>query len=362
MSYDALVVGGGLVGSSTALALADAGHKIAIVDAKPAITELKENLDLRVVALSTASLAWLKHIAVFEQLDRQRIGCFRQISACEKDVNKLLDFSAEKMQLDYLGIIAENQHVLYCMHQRILQHHNIDSYFEHKLKSINEFEAQLTIGADGGNSWLRQQLGITVQQKDYQQRALVCYVQTEKSHNNIAWQRFLDTGPLAFLPMHAPNLYSIVWTLPQDATLLQASADELTTALQTATAGHFGAVQLAAKPASFPLRMQHAQSYGAQSCILLGDAIHTIHPLAGQGVNLGFTDAADLFKLLNKTAVKHWGHELTCQKFERQRRLQNTLMAQGMSLFLKPRLRHVGMQLFKHSQLLKKMAMQVALG
>ncbi len=364
MQYDAAIIGGGLVGSSIALALADAGHQIAVIDAKPAIDRLPEQLDLRVVALSNASLAWLKHIKIFSQLRSERLNYFTNITVCEEDTDSTLEFSAEKMVLDYLGIIVENQHVLYTLQQRVLQHKNIASHFSYALQSRDDFGAKLTIGADGGNSWLREQLGITSQQKDYQQRALVCYVKTQTPHKNTAWQRFLPTGPIALLPMHDQNLCSIVWTLPnEDAQQKQAlTLQALSAVITEATGENFGEIHVASKAASFPLRMQHAHQYGHDACILLGDAIHTIHPLAGQGVNLGFADARDLFTLLNKTDSQHWGKDLLRQKFERSRRTHNAVLAHGMSIFLNEKLRHRGMQLFRHSDSLKKIAMQVALG
>ncbi len=364
MLYDAAITGGGLVGSSLALALADAGYKIQLIDAKPCVNILPESLDLRVVALSKTSLDWLNQINVRSLLKSERVGHFETVSVCEDDVNNPLNFNSDTIPLDYLGIIVENQHVLYALHQRVMNHKHIHHQFSSQFQDIHAIDATLIIGADGADSELRRQLGITVQHKNYHQRALVCYVHTEKPHQHIAWQRFLPTGPIAFLPMHDETVSSIVWTLPeQEAKEKQSlSIENLSVEITQATQQYFGKVKIISKVASFPLRMQHAHDYGAQHCILLGDAIHTIHPLAGQGVNLGFADAQCLYQLLKATPTQHWRHVLLRQKFERARRGHNTLIMRSMNGFLNQPVRRVGIRIFRHSSWLKKMATLVAMG
>lgn len=310
------VVGAGLVGASLALGLAQAGHRVRLIDAQAPV-KIGETLDLRVVALNPASIAWLQQTGIWDLLDQSRIGKFTSLAI--EDQGQSLSFEAAEHGLNKLGVIVENNHLVSVAQAACQKHPLIESQFSTEFV-YDKTAPDLIIAADGAQSALRQALRIPCFTHDYHQKAMVAYVRLEKPHRNQAWQIFLPTGPLAFLPMADPHIASIVWTQPQED-------------LTLASNHHYGSIEIISEIAYFPLRMQLADQYFKNQVVFVGDAIHAIHPLAGQGVNLGFADATVLLKMLLEQDPSRWSHPLLLKRYQRSRKPHNLMMAHAMSAF-----------------------------
>jgi 2-octaprenylphenol hydroxylase len=195
------------------------------------------------------------------------------------------------------------------------------------------YQAQLVVGADGAHSWTRAQVNITVEEKEYKQTALIATLFIEKTHGETAFQIFLPTGPLAFLPLADPQQISIVWSSDED--LLALSPEDFLRRLQIHAQDRYGQIKLVSTPRRFPLSMRHAKEYVKARLALIGDAAHTLHPLAGQGLNLGIADAACLAEVILKAHIKNKAYffESTLKAYQRIRRAENMKMILSMSAF-----------------------------
>ena len=307
--YDLLIVGGGMVGLTLALAVRKLSNlSVAIVD-DTSPNELTAEPDVRVSAINQASEQVFKNLDVWPLITNLRHKPYQAMHIWDKAAGGKLDFDADDVNKDNLGAIIENNVIRTALWQKAQQDSGI-AFINQKIASIgvgeNEvfasFEGQMPIvasfiiGADGANSWLRSQLDMPLTFRDYDHHALVATVKTEQSLKPTAWQVFLPTGPLAFLPLYEEGSYSIVWsTNPNDAERLQGlTAEEFGKEITAASDGKLGQLTLASKRYSYPLKMRLARDFIKERAILIGDAAHTIHPLAGQGVNLGIIDAVAL--------------------------------------------------------------------
>jgi 2-octaprenylphenol hydroxylase len=343
-SYDILIVGAGMVGSCLALALGRLSKfRIALVEANlPAPSgTLHGDYDLRVSAITRASENIFKNIGAWQSIKARRISPFREMHVWDTAGIGEIHFDSAEIGESHLGHIIENRVIQSALLEQCQGLNNIDLYAPVRSKEIIQstheiylrleegpcLSARLLIGADGANSQVRQWAGISNRGWDYQQKGLVATVQTEKPHQETAWQRFLPQGPLAFLPLDNPYRCSIVWsTTPDDATQLLALEDhEFAAALATAFEYRLGAIQAISPRSAFPLRLRHAETYIQPRLALIGDAAHIIHPLAGQGVNLGLLDATTLAEVL-VTAQRSAGDPgslITLRRFERWRKGDN---------------------------------------
>ena len=307
--YDLLIVGGGMVGLTLALAVRKLSNlSVAIVD-DTSPNELTAEPDVRVSAINQASEQVFKNLDVWSLITNLRHKPYQAMHIWDKAAGGKLDFDADDVNKDNLGAIIENNVIRTALWQKAQQDSGI-AFINQKIASIgvgeNEvfasFEGQMPIvasfiiGADGANSWLRSQLDMPLTFRDYDHHALVATVKTEQSLKPTAWQVFLPTGPLAFLPLYEEGSYSIVWsTNPNDAERLQGlTAEEFGKEITAASDGKLGQLTLASERYSYPLKMRLARDFIKDRAILIGDAAHTIHPLAGQGVNLGIIDAVAL--------------------------------------------------------------------
>lgn len=307
--YDLLIVGGGMVGLTLALAVRKLSNlSVAIVD-DTSPKELTAEPDVRVSAINQASEQVFKNLDVWSLITNLRHKPYQAMHIWDKAAGGKLDFDADDVNKDNLGAIIENNVIRTALWQKAQQDSGI-AFINQKIASIgvgeNEvfasFEGQMPIvasfiiGADGANSWLRSQLDMPLTFRDYDHHALVATVKTEQPLKPTAWQVFLPTGPLAFLPLYEEGSYSIVWsTNPNDAQRLQGlSAEEFGKEITAASDGKLGQLTLASERYSYPLKMRLARDFIKDRAILIGDAAHTIHPLAGQGVNLGIIDAVAL--------------------------------------------------------------------
>ncbi|GLX85170.1 2-octaprenyl-6-methoxyphenol hydroxylase [Thalassotalea loyana] len=337
--YDLLIVGGGMVGLTLALAVRKLSNlSVAIVD-DTSPNELTAEPDVRVSAINQASEQVFKNLDVWSLITNLRHKPYQAMHIWDKSAGGKLDFDADDVNKDNLGAIIENNVIRTALWQKAQQDSGI-AFINQKIASIgvgeNEvfasFEGQMPIvasfiiGADGANSWLRSQLDMPLTFRDYDHHALVATVKTEQALKPTAWQVFLPTGPLAFLPLYEEGSYSIVWsTNPNDAERLQGlAAEEFGKEITAASDGKLGQLTLASQRYSYPLKMRLARDFIKDRAILIGDAAHTIHPLAGQGVNLGIIDAvalADSFAdLVNSNQLTDIDAHVALKAFARWRK------------------------------------------
>ena len=354
---DVVIIGGGLVGGLTALLLAKGGIQATVLDAAP-ILDAEKVLSVanpRVLALSQATIHLLKTVNVWDKLARQMPYTGMQV--WNKNGYGEINFgqASQKMPSDEqsLGSMVEPSILNLAIQQQMLQ--QVQDYRTQvkvvrveqgvhcwivQLADGTTLKTKLVIGADGANSFVREQAMIELDVLDYQQAGLSCAIRTTMPHQYVARQIFLPTGPLAFLPMaslnaeQAEHWISIVWTLPDDyADEYSALNDAHFMQLLTRERHHMLGEVLEVTPrAKFPLKARAAQRYVKAGLALIGDAAHVIHPLAGQGVNIGCLDAAVLCDVLLKDKQRGvWAHEQTLKRYEHQRKGQNDAMMHSMS-------------------------------
>lgn len=344
-SYDIVIIGAGMVGASAALALAQQGHKIAIIEyGQEQVFDVSQNYDLRVSAISPSSEKLLARLGIWPLVQSHRACAYHKMTVWDENSTGILNFDAAAQANSHLGHIIENNLLTYALHQQLKHHELIDAYWQNSVKSIenshdgvsitlnsnNTIHAKLLIAADGKLSTTRTLLDIQTVANSYDQRAIVANVSTELSHQNTAWQRFLNTGPLAFLPLDNQQS-SIVWSCTNERAESVMALDDTSFCQQLSDAfeAKLGAVTSTSQRASFPLSWQYAEHTVKNRCVLIGDAAHSIHPLAGQGVNLGFSDVQLLSHLLSKTALQN-PHKLL-RKYERQRKHDSAVTLHGMT-------------------------------
>lgn len=318
--FDILIVGGGMAGAALACALgaADTGWRIGLVEqAPPQDTDMGPvddsllGFELRVSALSLASQYFLDRLGVWRDIQARRASPYTGMYVWDAEGTGHIEFQAADLYEPALGHIVENrvtqtalwrrlrQLPVEPLADRVLAWQPLERGSQVILGDGRTLRARLVVAADGADSPLRRMAGIGTREWDYQQMAIVATVATEQSHQRIAWQRFLDTGPLAFLPLRGRDgaqFSSIVWsTTPEAAQRLLALDDAaFRQELGLAFEHRLGSVTGVSRRAAFPLRQRHAKTYVRPGLALVADAAHTIHPLAGQGINLGLLDVAVL--------------------------------------------------------------------
>ena len=332
--FDVVIAGAGMVGASLACLLAESSLSIALVDRKPLVQGKdsdspklhSDKFDPRVSAISQASQQLFRQLGVWEDMNAARVCNYNAMEVWDAEGTGSIDFSAVEINQPELGSIVENSIIIAALHKRLAQLENVFPITPFSIESFEQVEredglivklnaddgqeiwAPLIIAADGANSKLRALANFECREWDYEQHALVTTVRTQLPHNNTALQRFMETGPLAFLPLRAAteddtqHFCSIVWSmLPDQAErMMSLSEDEFNSALAAALESKLGAIEWSDKRFVFPLRQRHALDYVKESIVLVGDAAHTIHPLAGQGVNRGLLDAKALAEELQR--------------------------------------------------------------
>lgn len=345
-NYDIAIVGGGIVGLTTALALAEQDFSVLVTEPKYHRATLPEPFDARSYALTQSSIRIFDKLGVWELVDQQRNAGINNISVWDAESRGYIEFSPRSVNERSFGVIIENANLLGALQSRIEAHKNIQIERERFLSSNcsnNErtvtFETgrkittRLLVGCDGGDSPVRHHLGISATQIPYRQSALVCNVKTSLDHQFIARQIFRPNGPLAFLPLAERNQSAIVWTTSEvECAELCGLADEIFNQRISAAFDHkLGACEVVTGRFQFTLQKMHAKRYDAERAVLVGDAAHIIHPLAGQGLNLGLLDAAALADVCRDPAAR-LDHGILQQpsralrRYSRWRTSENSLM------------------------------------
>ena len=387
--YDIIVAGGNMTGACLACALADSGLRIAVVEAGawPDEQDLAER-DLRVSALTQASQHILEHLGAWDFIAAHRLSPFTDMHVWDARGAGEIHFACTDIGEPVLGHIAENRVIQAGLIEVLRNAQTVELIGPAAITSCEwdgngahvrladgcELRADLVVGADGARSLVRAQAGIGVHGWSYDQIAVVVNVATEEPHRHTAWQRFLPDGPLAFLPL-SDGMSAIVWsTSPQHAEALLAMDDAaFREALGEAFAFRLGRITDNGPRAGFPLRLQHAAHYVRPGLALIGDAAHTIHPLAGQGVNLGFLDAAALAEVLlqGHAQGRSAGDIVPLRRYERWRKADNLATMFAMDAFkrvfgsrLPPLrwLRNAGLRLADHGGPLKRHMVRQAMG
>lgn len=356
MQADLIIVGAGMVGSALALALKDSGLDILLIDGSPLSVkpfDAEAAFEPRVSALSAASQRILDRLGAWPGVVARRASPYGEMQVWDGTGTGAIHFSAASVHADVLGHIVENRVVqgalleplhdsgIGLMPNARLEHlrHSGDDWLL-TLVDGRQLRAPLVIAADGANSAVRRLAGCATREWDYLHHAIVTSVRCEQPHRRTAWQRFTDDGPLAFLPLDRQgdeHWCSIVWSVtPEEAERLMALGDEaFCSALGEAFEHRLGRVEHSDPRLCIPLRQRHAKRYVEPGLALIGDAAHTIHPLAGQGVNLGFLDAAVLAEVLLHAHARgeRLADEKVLSRFERRRMPYNLGMMAAMEGF-----------------------------
>lgn len=388
-SFDVTIIGGGMVGLSLAAALKDTDMRIAVIEGNTLEEHLDETPEVRVSALNRASEIFLKNLHVWNGIEKKRLAEYTGIQVWEKDSFAAISFDAESLYQPNLGHIIENKVIQLSLFEQVKQQDNVTLFMPCRCQNMTMGESEawlvldngqslttkLVVGADGANSWVRTQSDIPLTHWDYGHSALVANIVTELPHDGVARQIFTPDGPLAFLPMDDEHLCSIVWsTDPIRAEQLQTVSDEeFNKALTVEFDNRLGLCEVTTERQICPLKMRFARDFVQERVVLVGDAAHTIHPLAGQGVNLGFLDAAALAEVLLET----WqdgldiGRKKNLRRYERWRKAEASKMIAAMQGFkvlfdgdfpLKKLVRGIGMSLFNGLTGPKDEMMKRALG
>lgn len=387
MRVDIAVVGGGVVGMVSALLLADAGFDVMLVDPVTQLPARDDPYDLRTFALTPASQRILAHCGVWGALDLARVSTFQAIEVWDGAGDGLVRFDASAGVRLPLAYLVELSNLITACHRTLALRARIrDLAGQVNVVVMNEREcvlhladgrelvAGVVLACDGADSPLRALCGIEVDEVDYGQQAIVANVTTTLPHAGTARQRFLASGPLAMLPLPPPCETAVVWsTSPEEAAWALACTDEEFCArLGTAFESRLGRVLATSRRLTFPLRRQHAREYVHERVALVGDAAHVVHPLAGQGLNLGLLDAATLAELLaSRESIALRAPQSLLKRYARMRRGENLLMLmvtdQLNRLFAATnpamvQLRNAGLRMTQHLRPLKRRLLARAMG
>ena len=387
------IVGAGCVGLTLALGLAKQGIDVVVLDAAPEHSvpeQVSDQYSLRVSALSLASQGLLTELGAWQAIMAMRAQVYTTMDVRDKDSFGKICFAAQEQDLSHLGHIVENDVIRKALLETLANYNNASVMFDSPYQQIHQSDtdvfltlkngtpiiAKLLVACDGANSAIRQQYKMPLTFWDYDHHAIVATIKTQLPHNQVARQVFLPDGPLAFLPLPEANTHSIVWsTSPTKAKALMAMPDtEFNKALMSEFDGQCGLCEIVSQRQVFPLKMRYARKWLDNRVILMGDAAHTIHPLAGLGMNLGLKDAAYLLQLL-ADAPSSKQHEFAphtlLRQYERGRKADaqtHIAMMQGLKeLFegqhpLKKLIRGVGLNFVDNLSPLKQLFADQALG
>jgi len=387
--FDLIIVGGGMVGAAMACAMGDRELKVALIEGRvPDLSWPKAAYENRVSAITRASQYVFENLNAWPQMVNRRVSAYRKMEVWDSTGGGHIHFDSADIAEPDLGHIIENSVIQAALWERLKQLPSVHCFAPATPKQLQItqqqvsltlddgrlLEADLIVGADGGRSWVRQQAGFESKGWSYQQDAVVATVGHELSHQACCWQRFAADGPLAFLPLDEKTC-SIVWsTSPEHAEqLLALNEVAFLKALQLSFGDSLGKMCTVGERAAFPLRLAHTTRYTGLRLALIGDAAHSIHPLAGQGVNLGLGDMSSLADTLSAAKIRgeNIGDMAVLRRYERARKADNVLMMGAMDGFKRlfsndqPVLRfarNLGLSVTDRISPIKQLFMQQALG
>ncbi|PIQ42964.1 MAG: hypothetical protein COV52_09295 [Gammaproteobacteria bacterium CG11_big_fil_rev_8_21_14_0_20_46_22] len=344
--FDVIINGAGVAGLTLAIALSKQDFSVLLVDPREALGELDDNIDLRVRAINESSRKILSNLGVWQRLDAARYGRFESVEVWNQE--GAVHYDASLSGASFLSAVVEEKQLLLALEQALNETSVQRVYAKARhlkqftdsvivlLDNDERYEASVLVGADGAHSWVREAAGIALKTKSYGQSGLVATVKHEKPHAHCACQRFMPTGPLVFLPLADLHGSSIVWSLPNEQTQGYCELDKavFNKALEHAFESRLGEVSVQSERVAFPLIERLAASFVAPHIALVSDAAHTMHPLAGLGLNLGLMDVAWLVDVLNKAKTEHLpiGDERILVRYHQARvfpvlKLQKTMAA-----------------------------------
>lgn len=332
-----IIIGAGLVGLAQALALAQKNAQVVLIEEKKFIFP-SEKLTARVSAINSSSIEFLKALNIWDGIEPARVSSLQKLIVWDDLTHAEIEFDAAQIAAKELGAIVENRELQRVLFASVEQFKNIEIIYAKPQKIENQIlhldnqqviEAELIIGADGPQSWLRNYLNIETAERSYYQQAIIACVQIEKTHQNAGWQNFLNTGPLALLPLNNPHHCAIVWSSEElrAAELMNCGEAQFNLEINNAFGSRLGEIKLISERQLFPLIKRHAKNYVLPGIALIGDAAHSLHPLAGQGLNLGLMDAKCLAQYIDE---KNSGNFKNLRRYERARKAANTNMLMAM--------------------------------
>ncbi|QNP18767.1 3-demethoxyubiquinol 3-hydroxylase [Providencia rettgeri] len=388
-SYDVVVVGAGMTGAAAALGFAQEGMRVALLEkAQPVAFDPQSAPDVRISAISRASVELLEQLGAWQHVKAMRSAPYRQLETWEEPDSNVV-FDAKSLGLPELGFMVENRVLQLALWQECEKYSNLDLVCPAKLINLYQpkqqkewmlalddghtLQAKLVVGADGANSQVRKMAGIGSRGWQYRQSCMLISIQTQQPQQDKTWQQFFPSGPRAFLPLY-DNWASLVWyDSPAKIRRLQGmSMEQLTGAISEAFPERLGPV-IAIASGAFPLTRHHASRYVMDGLALIGDAAHTINPLAGQGVNLGYRDVDALLKevIYAREYIQPWNSLGVLKRYQRRRLPDNLIMQAGMDVFYMAFSENLpGLKIFRNLGLMaaqrageaKKLALKYALG
>ncbi len=357
--FDILIVGGGMIGSALALGLSRQGWQVGLIEGAPAASLMApaepassvDDFEPRVSAISLASQRLLEELGAWPKVQASRHCGYREMTVWDGDGTGRIHFDAAELHARSLGTIVENRNIVRALFEslsdssvQLLDGVRVKAWSRGQGVELEDgrcLAARLVVGADGALSRLRQWSGLATREWDYDQQAIVCTVRTSQNHRYTAWQRFSPTGPLAFLPLlneaGDEHFCSIVWS--QDTLearrLMALETESFRKELEAAIERELGEVLAVSRRFAFPLRQRHAKDYIADGLALVGDAAHTIHPLAGQGANLGYGDVRALLEELGRARELGLAPDdaSVLARYQRRRKGENLAMMVAMEGF-----------------------------
>ncbi|QGM80019.1 FAD-dependent oxidoreductase [Otariodibacter oris] len=384
---DIIVIGGGMVGAASALGLAKLGLNIVLLEKNPLPTFSKEaSYDVRISAISASSVDLLEQLGAWQNIESMRVCPYDGLETWEIDGFNTA-FHASDLGLDKLGYMVENNLIQIGLWQALQAYPNCQQAVGFNKISANRengiwtvilddqqsYSAPVLLACDGANSLVRSWSGIGLTSWQYRQHCLLAVVKTELPQQSVTWQQFFPSGPRAFLPLSGQNGCVVWYDSPQRiAELKQMDNAQLSNEINQNFPSRLGQIEVTAH-GSFPLTRQHAQSYVKQGIVLVGDAAHTINPLAGQGVNLGFRDVKALLNVIEQAVKKgeDFADEKVLKQYERKRKPDNLVMQTGMDVFYKAFktellpvkvARNMALMIAEKATPLKKKALKYAIG
>jgi len=341
-TYDTIIIGGGIVGLSLAALLAKNNFSVALIESKiPELTWDENNITARVSAIHNTSQKLFDYLEIWKLLNKKSYTLLCEMKIWDHTHNANIHFDSHDINHPQMGWIVENREItkvlwenahgvdLFCPNQPVKFENNILTLDDHQ-----QLKTQLLVGADGTHSWVRQHTSITLETRPYHQKAIIAVIETQHAHNHIAHQKFLTSGPIALLPLFHTHHAALVWSADNEISdeLMKKTQSDFAHTLTNNMDFKLGKLNVISERKQFVLTMQHAKDYVSENCALVGDAAHTIHPLAGLGVNLGLMDAACLTQTLieARNNKKSLGNLRILRRYARWRRAENAPVIAAM--------------------------------